>query len=229
MEETDYAIIVAGGKGTRMGAAEPKQFLPVGGRPALMRTLERFREFSTALQIIVVLPHGEQERWRRLCAEHRFTVAHRVADGGATRFESSRNGLAAIPDGTRGLVAIHDGVRPFVPREVIARCFEAARRTGAAIPVCPVTDTLRRVEANGGGHNVPRADSRIVQTPQVFDIALARRAFSQPESDRFTDDASVVEALGHPVAMVEGSRMNIKLTTPFDLMVAEALASSASS
>lgn len=219
----DYVIIVAGGKGTRMGAEVPKQFLPVGRRPVLMRTIERFRAYSTALRIIVVLPHDQHDYWYRLCAQFHFDVEHRVVDGGESRFGSSRNGLAAIPDGEEGLVAIHDGVRPFVPVEVIGRCFEAARATGAAIPVLPVTDTLRQLEPDGSSHNVQRAAYRIVQTPQVFSLDVARHAFRQPDSDRFTDDASVVEALGISVTMVEGSRENIKLTTPFDLRVAETL------
>ena len=129
----------------------------------------------------------------------------------------------AIPADAQGLVGIHDGVRPFVSAEVIRRCYDAARSHGAAIPVMPVTDTLRLVSPNGGGHNVLRSDYRVVQTPQVFDISLARRAFDRPYSESFTDDASVVEAAGHRVTMVEGNRENIKLTTPFDLKIAESL------
>lgn len=219
----DYIIIVAGGKGLRMGSDLPKQFLPVGGKPVLMRTLERFRSYSEALQIVLVLPHAQQEYWRQLCREYRFEVAHAVVDGGETRFESSKNGVAAIPHDACGVVGIHDGVRPFVSLEVIGRCFDEARRTGAVIPVLPVTDTLRHIGADGSAVNVPRSEYRVVQTPQVFDIGLIRRAFCQPYRDSFTDDASVVEALGCSVGMVEGNRENIKLTTPFDLKVAETL------
>ena len=225
----DYVIIVAGGKGQRMGAEVPKQFLPVGGRPILMHTLERFRQYSEALQIVLVLPHEQQERWRELCREHGFAVEHRVVDGGATRFLSSYNGLCAIPDDEEGVVGIHDGVRPFVSVDVIDRCFETARKEYACIPVGPVTDTLRYIDPHGGGKNVQRADYRVVQTPQTFDIALLKRAFAQALSapdgggTAFTDDASVVEALGCEVQMVEGNRENIKITTPFDLLVAEAL------
>ncbi|MBR5657429.1 MAG: 2-C-methyl-D-erythritol 4-phosphate cytidylyltransferase [Prevotella sp.] len=224
----DYIIIVAGGKGQRMGAEVPKQFLPVGGRPILMHTLERFRQYSEALQIILVLPHEQHEYWRDLCREHGFAVEHRVVDGGATRFHSSYNGLCAIPDDEKGVVGIHDGVRPFVSVDVIARCFETARNEQACIPVGPVTDTLRYIDSHGGGKNVQRADYRVVQTPQTFDITLLKRAFAQalaPDShhSEFTDDASVVEALGCQVQMVEGNRENIKITTPFDLLVAEAL------
>lgn len=222
MSNADYIIIVAGGKGLRMGAELPKQFLPVGGRPVLMRTIERFRKYSADLNIILVLPHSQQEFWRSLCREYAFNIEHTVVDGGATRFLSSKNGLAAVPDDAQGVVGIHDGVRPFVSVEVIDRCFETARRYGAALPVMPVTDTLRYV--GDAGHNVQRSDYRSVQTPQTFSIPLIKKAFDVPDSDAFTDDASVAEAAGMAVTMVEGNRENIKLTTPYDLKVAEWMA-----
>ena len=219
----DYIIIVAGGKGLRMGGDLPKQFLPIAGKPVLMHTIERFRQYSDTVGIILVLPHSQQEYWRQLCARHGFTVEHTVVDGGATRFESSRNGLAAVPDQAEGVVGIHDGVRPFVSVEVIARTFETARKHGAALPVMPVTDTLRHVDADGGGHNVLRSEYRIVQTPQAFDIQGIKRAFRTEYDERFTDDASVAEAAGMSVAMVDGNRENIKLTTPYDMRLAELL------
>lgn len=219
----NYVIIVAGGKGLRMGGDLPKQFLPVGGRPVLMRTLERFHEYDPELRLILVLPRDHQPYWKELCNQYHFTLPHTVADGGDTRFQSSKNGLAVIPDDEEGLVAIHDGVRPFVSVDTISHCFDAAEEAYAAIPVMPVTDTLRYIDQHGGGKNVQRADYRIVQTPQTFDIALAKRAFDQPYREAFTDDASVIESLGCQVAMVDGNRENIKLTTPFDLTVAEAL------
>lgn len=218
----DYIIIVAGGKGLRMGGDLPKQFMPLHGKPVLMHTIERFRSYSDELKIILVLPHEQQDYWRQICQKHNFTVEHTVVDGGQTRFHSSQNGVAAVPDDATGVIGIHDGVRPFVSEETIARCFEAARQFGAALPVLPVTDTLRRV-TDDGGYNVQRNDYRTVQTPQTFDAQLLKQAFKQPYSDNFTDDASVVEALGHKVTMVDGNRENIKLTTPFDLIVAEAL------
>ncbi len=218
----DYVIIVAGGKGLRMGGELPKQFLPVGGKPVLMRTIERFHEYDATLGIILVLPVDQQDYWRQICEQYAFAVPHVVANGGATRFESSKSGLAAIPADAEGLVAIHDGVRPFVSTEVIGRCFDAAREDFAAIPVMPVTETLRYVD-RGHGNNVMRDHFRTVQTPQVFDIALARQAFNQPDRESFTDDASVIESLGCQVTMVEGNRENIKLTTPFDLKIAEVL------
>ena len=216
----DYIIIVAGGKGLRMGSDVPKQFLPVKGLPVLMRTISRFHECNPSMQII---PHHQQQYWHDLCSQYAFDIAHTVVDGGDTRFASSRNGLAAIPYDATGTVGIHDGVRPFVAAEVISRCYDAARTHGAAIPVMPVTDTLRHIDSATTGHNVLRTDYRIVQTPQVFDIALLKRAFTQPFREEFTDDASVVEAMGCSVEMVEGNRENIKITTPFDLKIAETL------
>lgn len=219
----DYVIIVAGGKGLRMGSDIPKQFLPINGKPILMHTIERFRAYSDQLQIILVLPHEQQEYWRELCQLYHFTVEHVVVDGGETRFHSSQNGLAAIPQTADGVVGIHDGVRPFVSVEVIDRCYETAREEYACIPVLPVTDTLRFINDAGQGRNVLRSDYRIVQTPQTFDIGLLRRAFNQPYQESFTDDASVVESLGCSVTMVEGNRENIKVTTPFDLTIAKCI------
>lgn len=221
----DYVIIVAGGKGLRMGNDIPKQFLPVAGKPILMHTIERFHEYDGSLKIILVLPETQQAYWNELCKKYNFGIDHTVVNGGDTRFQSSKNGLAVIPDGEDGVVGIHDGVRPFVAKEVIAECYETAREEYAAIPVCAVTDTLRYIDKRGGGKNVLRDDYRIVQTPQAFDISLAKQAFSQGYKENFTDDASVVESLGCQVAMVEGNRENIKITTPFDLKVAEAILS----
>ena len=232
----NYIIVVAGGKGLRMGGEIPKQFLPVGGKPVLMRTLERFREYSPELRIILVLPEAQQDYWRQLCREYRFTVEHTIANGGDTRFHSVKNGLALIPDDAQGVVGVHDGVRPFVSTDVIGRCYEAARTLEAVIPVTPVVETLRYVghqtdddkstlHGNATSKNVLRSDYRLVQTPQTFTVSLLKRAYALPYTDAFTDDASVVEALGHNVSMVDGNRENIKITTPFDLVIAEALVS----
>jgi 2-C-methyl-D-erythritol 4-phosphate cytidylyltransferase len=221
----DYVIIVAGGKGMRMGTELPKQFFPVAGKPVLMRTIERFCQFSRDLNFIVVLPQSQQACWHSLCRKHHFTIPHTIINGGDTRFASSKNGLSHIPNDAQGLVAIHDGVRPFVSVDVISRCFNEARASGTAVPVIPAIDTLRQVNTETGEtFTVNRSLFRAVQTPQVFDIALAHRAFSQPYRDSFTDDASVIESLGVKISMVEGNRENIKLTTPFDLKVAEVLA-----
>lgn len=215
----DYVIIVAGGKGLRMGGDIPKQFLPVGGRPVLMRTIERFRAYSPTLHIILVLPKAQQDYWQALCQEYQFAVDYQLADGGETRFHSVQNGLALVPDDAKGVVGVHDGVRPFVSIDVIGRCYEAARIHKAVIPVTPVIETLRHVSEG----TKPRSDYRLVQTPQCFDIELLKAANRQPYCDGFTDDASVVEAYGHTITLVEGNRENIKLTTPFDLKIAEVL------
>lgn len=227
----DYIIIVAGGKGLRMGSDIPKQFLPVGGKPVLMRTIERFREYSADLQVILVLPKSQQDYWRQLCQQYQYPLPSQVegegsyllADGGETRFHSVQNGLALIPDDADGVVGVHDGVRPFPSVEVIRRCYETARQTGAAVPVIPVVETLRHT-VDDTSVTVPRSDYRLVQTPQTFDIQLLMAANRQPYNDGFTDDASVVESYGHAITLVEGNRENIKITTPYDLKIAEILA-----
>jgi 2-C-methyl-D-erythritol 4-phosphate cytidylyltransferase len=216
----DYIIIVAGGKGLRMGGDIPKQFLPIGGKPVLMRTLERFHKYSKDLQIILVLPKAQQAYWQQLCEEYDFKIEIRFAAGGETRFHSVQNGLSLIPDDTEGVVGVHDGVRPFVSVEVIRHCYETAHLKQAVIPVTPVVETLRHIPTQ---KNVLRSDYCLVQTPQCFDIQLLKAANKQPYSESFTDDASVVEAYGHEVTMVEGNRENIKITTPFDLKIAETL------
>lgn len=209
-------VIVAGGKGLRMGADIPKQFLCVGGRPILIRTLERFREYDAGLQIVLVLPHEQQAYWADLCRQYGFSIDYTLADSGPTRFHSVLNGLQKVaPDAT--LIAVHDGVRPYVSTEVIGRCFDEAARSGAVVPVVDVVETLRHLDSDGTSHTVPRSEYVRVQTPQVFEAQLLRRAYAQPFSERFTDDASVVESTGHAVALVAGNVENIKITTPNDL------------
>ena len=221
----DYIIIVAGGKGLRMGSDIPKQFLPIGGKPVLMRTLERFREYSSNLQIILVLPEAQQAYWHQLCEEYHFNVEYTLANGGQTRFHSVQNGLAKIPDDAQGVVGVHDGVRPFPSIEVIRNCYETARKVEAVIPVIPVVETVRHLEGDTSV-TVPRGDYRLVQTPQTFDIQLLKAANRQPYNDGFTDDASVVESYGHQITLVEGNRENIKITTPYDIVISEAILTS---
>ena len=208
-----------------MGSDIPKQFLPIGGKPVLMRTLERFREYSEDLQIILVLPEAQQEYWKDLCKQYDFQVVYQIANGGQTRFHSVQHGLALIPNDTEGVVGVHDGVRPFPGIEVIHRCYETARTAKAVIPVIPIVETVRELTGTGpvSSITVPRDRYRLVQTPQTFDIQLLKAANRQPYNDGFTDDASVVESYGHPITLVEGNRENIKITTPYDITVAEAI------
>jgi 2-C-methyl-D-erythritol 4-phosphate cytidylyltransferase len=225
----DYIIITAGGKGLRMGSDIPKQFLPVGGLPILMRTIQRFRRYSKNLRIILVLPKAQEAYWQQLCREYHFNEDYQIVNGGATRFHSIQNGLSVIPDNETGVVGVHDGVRPFPSIEVIDRCYETARQKKTAIPVIPAVESIRHIDnsdkqGNIFSHSVIRSEYRLVQTPQCFDIQLLKAANKQPYSDKFTDDASVVEAYGESVTMVEGNRENIKITTPFDLKIAEVLA-----
>jgi len=209
-------IIVAGGKGLRMGGDIPKQFLVVNDKPILMHTIEQFHKYDSSMQIIVVLPSDQHNYWEQLCHDYHFDIPIQVVDGGIERFHSVKNGLAKIsPDCS--LVGVHDGVRPYISTEVIGRCYEAAASNGAAIPVVDVFETLRHLTPNGQSHTVPRSEYKLVQTPQVFQTALLRKAYEQTFTPQFTDDASVVEAIGHPITLVPGNRENIKITTPDDL------------
>ena len=214
-------LIVAGGRGTRMGGPQPKQFLQLAGRPVLMHTLEAFDRWDASARLIVVLPEDQIDTWKRLCEAHVFGRIHRVVAGGETRFHSVRNGLGVIA--SNGLIAVHDGVRPLVAPSVIAACFAAAADGGAAVPVVPVVESVREVDADGGSRPVDRTRLRVVQTPQVFRADVLRAAYCLPYDPRFTDDASVVEASGVAVRLVPGNRENIKLTTPMDLLLAEQL------
>ena len=216
---TYTVLIVAGGKGLRMGSDLPKQFLPIGGKPVLMHTIEAFHHFDRTMKIILVLPQEQQTYWQELCAKHSFVIEHTVVDGGETRFHSVKNGLACV---NSGLVGVHDGVRPFVSPEVIKRCYELAAIKKAVIPVIDVVETVRHITETGS-ETVSRNDYKLVQTPQVFDAELLKQAYAQEYTPFFTDDASVVEAMGIPVCLVEGNRENIKITTPFDLKISSAL------
>jgi 2-C-methyl-D-erythritol 4-phosphate cytidylyltransferase len=218
-------LIVAGGQGRRMGGVQPKQFILVGGRPLLMHTLERFHQWDGGAGLVVVLPVAEQGRWEKLCKDFDCRVPHRIAQGGETRFHSVRNGLALL-DGEEEceLVGVHDGVRPFVAPEVISACFEEAGRYGAAIPVTPMIDSIRETsEGDGKSRHVDRSRYVTVQTPQVFRVGLLREAYRQAYRPAFTDDASVVEAMGVEIRTVAGNSENVKITSPFDLLLAEAL------
>lgn len=213
-------IIVAGGKGTRMGASLPKQFIRLGSRPILMHTIERFFNYDRSMTIIVVLPKNQQEYWTQLCKDYNFDVPFIIADGGQTRFHSVCNGLSKVTN--ERWIGVHDGVRPFVSDEVITTCFKVVQSSRAVIPTIGVVETLRKVEEEKSS-TLNRDDYRLVQTPQVFDVTLLKEAYQQEYNKKFTDDASVVEALGYDVTLIEGNRENIKVTTPFDLKIGEAL------
>lgn len=212
-----YAILVAGGKGLRMGGDIPKQFLPIGGKPVLMRTIEVFREAYPDIHIILVLPVSQQEYWQQLCCEYAFGIPFQIANGGETRFHSVSNGLKLVPGDVEGIVGVHDGVRPFVSVETIQRCYDEAVEYGAVVPVVPIVETVRQLHKDGTNFTVPRDEYKLVQTPQTFRVSLLKEAYRQSYIPAFTDDASVVEALGKPVHLVEGTHENIKITTPADI------------
>lgn len=212
-----YAIIVAGGKGLRMGGEVPKQFLPINGKPILMHTIEAFRKALDGIEIILVLPADQHEYWQKLCQDYNFCSPELIAKGGETRFHSVKNGLAFLPDDEDAVVGIHDGVRPFVSKETIQRCYAAAAGGRAVVPVVPVVETIRQILPNGKSITRPRDEYRLVQTPQTFPLVMLKKAYEQSYSGTFTDDASVVEAMGEEILMVEGNRENIKITTPSDL------------
>ena len=220
MSKPKIVLIVAGGKGERMNADIPKQFLEIQGKPILMHTLEVFNRFDAKMKLILVLPSVQIDLWKELCVKHNFTLNHEIIAGGQTRFQSVKNGLEAVK--TPALVAVHDGVRPLVSIETIARCFESAEKFDAAIPVVDLVDSIRQVTENGS-QSVDRNAFKLVQTPQVFDAELLLKAYEQEYTPLFTDDASVVEALGTKIHLVEGNRENIKITTEFDLKMAESI------
>lgn len=211
-------IIVAGGKGLRMGSDLPKQFIPVAGKPVLMRTIEAFHSYDSNIDIILVLPYSHHVYWKELCANYHFGIPHTIAMGGETRFHSVKNGLGLI---NGGIVAIQDGVRPFASKEMIARCFDAAKRYHAVIPVIDSTDSLREMIDGTKSRIIDRSGIRLVQTPQVFHTDILKKAYETEFKDTFTDDASVVEAMGIDVHLVKGEVTNIKITTPLDLKIGE--------
>lgn len=216
-------IIVAGGKGLRMGSDLPKQFIPVGGKPVLMHTVEAFYNFDKDMNIILVLPLSHQNYWIQLCKEYNFTVSHKIATGGETRFHSVKNGLVLVEE---GIVGVQDGVRPFASKEMIRRCFDAARLFQAVIPVINSIDSLRCVKEDGTSEIIDRSRIRLVQTPQVFHVDILKKAYETEYNTLFTDDASVVESMGVEVHLVEGEVANIKITTPLDMKIGEMFISS---
>lgn len=214
------AIIVAGGSGKRMGSTMPKQFLLLAGKPLLCHSIAAFHRYDPAMELIVVLPAEQRLAWEDLCREHQFNVPHKVVRGGAERFHSVGEGLKKVMHD--GLVAVHDGVRPMITPALIERCFAAAQAHGAAIPVLPVSSSLRKMHGDAS-RAVDRGTYRLVQTPQCFSVPLLCKAFQQPYDPAFTDEATLVERAGAKVFLVEGEEHNIKVTTPWDLWLAELL------
>ncbi len=221
-QDPRFAILVAGGSGTRMGAGQPKQFLELLGEPVLLHTLRRFAETSLGIQqFVLVLPPDQFDTWHHLCARHQIALPHAVVGGGPTRWASVRNGLQHLAAYPEGLVAVHDGVRPLVSAAVIESTFVAAAAHGAAVAAVAPKDSVRGLSKEGS-YALNRTRLRLVQTPQCFELNLLRRAYKLPELPTFTDDASVVEDL-HPIHLVPGDYRNLKITTPEDLLLAEAI------
>ena len=215
-----YAIIVAGGTGSRMNHKTPKQFLRLGPLPVLMHALYAFYDYSKDLSLILVLPEKDQPRWEKLCLKYRFSIPLKITSGGLTRFQSVRNGLKLI--GTDGVVAIHDGVRPLVDKEIIGASFQLAAVHGSAIAAVLLKESIRETD-NDHTRAINRSRFRVIQTPQTFRVSLIKKAYQLDEDPEFTDDASVAEKAGFNITLFEGSYTNIKITTPEDLIIARAL------
>lgn len=215
-----YVIIVAGGNGVRMGSDIPKQFMLLGTRPLLMYSISAF--FKVGIEkIILVLPLQFIEYWKSICKEYSFDIPHKVVQGGLFRSESVKNGLDAIKE-NEAIVAVHDGVRPFVSQETILKGYEIAEHDGTAVPYVDITDSLRAIEG-AGNVTVERDKYKTVQTPQCFKLSLLRKAYNNLNLPAFTDDAALVERLDVPIILYKGNLENIKITEPFDLLVAEAI------
>lgn len=220
MAVREYALVVAGGKGTRIPGTMPKQFLPLNGRPILLHTLDAFHRYNPQLPVVLVLPADDRDTWMRIRREHQVYNPITLVDGGETRFQSVRNGLNAISG--EGLVAIHDGVRPLISEDIIGASFRLAAAHKTAIAAVRLKESIRMTDQDTT-RAVDRSRYRLIQTPQTFDLSLIRKAYQQKEDATMTDDASVAERAGFSISLFEGSYENIKITTPEDLVVAEAL------
>jgi 2-C-methyl-D-erythritol 4-phosphate cytidylyltransferase len=216
----EYALIVAGGKGTRIKSNVPKQFIELNGKPILLHTAEAFYRYSTSLTVILVLPEDDFDRWNGICEKFKFTQPVLLEKGGATRFQSVRNGLDKIEG--EGLVAIHDGVRPLVSEDIIGASFRLAAIHHCAVAAVRLKESLRMTDQDNT-KSVDRSRYRLIQTPQTFDVQLIKKAYRMKEDESLTDDASIAEKAGHIISLFEGSFENIKITTPEDLVIAEAL------
>lgn len=216
----EYALIVAGGKGTRIKSGIPKQFLELNGLPVLMHTINAFTRYSPSIRIVLVLPEDDIQTWRSLCKVHDFHRDMVLQTGGDTRFQSVKRGLEKIEG--EGLVAIHDGVRPLVREDIIAASFRLAAVHGTAVAAVRLKDSIRETDQDST-RAVDRSRFRLIQTPQTFLVSLIRQAYNIKEVPGLTDDASVAELTGHAISLFEGSYANIKITTAEDLVMAEAL------
>ena len=227
MERKKYLVVTAGGSGVRMGSALPKQFLELGGRAVLQRTVERFLEACPDIKVITVLPEAHMGWWRLYCRDRNFLCPQRLVPGGFTRFHSVKNALAFVPDGA--VVAVHDAVRPLLTSALIRSMFERMDTVRALIPVVPSVDTLAVLDKDpdgtlrDSGEEVDRSRIFGAQTPQMFRSEDLKAAYGQGFDPAFTDDASVARRYGVPLSYVAGERNNIKLTTPEDLALAEAI------
>jgi 2-C-methyl-D-erythritol 4-phosphate cytidylyltransferase len=217
-----FALIVAGGSGSRMNNAVPKQFIEINDRPVLMHTFDAFIKFDSNLEFILVLPENQITVWNTLCKKYQFKTEHKIAFGGETRFQSVKHGLDLIAND--GIVFIHDGVRPLLSVKTLQNCLDTAVLKGNALPVIPVTESVRYA-AETGNHPVDRSKYVLVQTPQTFQTRLIKNAYRQAKTDVFTDDATVLESMGERIYLVEGNRENIKITYPEDLVFAKSFLS----
>jgi len=215
-----YILIVAGGKGIRMKSEVPKQFVELNGMPIVMRTIDAFSVDRQIDQITMVIPNGYLSYWKELCEKHHFSTALNIIEGGPQRYHSVKRGLSMVPNDA--LVAIHDAARPFVTKEILSTGFKIATKKGNAIPAITINESLREISGSLS-KSVNRNLYRVVQTPQFFHAALIKKAFQQPFNENFTDDATVLESSGQQIYLFDGDPTNIKITTPEDLMLAEAI------
>lgn len=219
-----HVIIVAGGSGSRMNNAVPKQFMLLQGKPVLAHAIEKFKAFDANINIVIVLAEEHVATWNRLKDEYTIDMPHTIALGGPTRFHSVKSGLSAIPS-TEGIVGIHDGARPLVSAAMILECYTMAAKHGNAIPAIPPAETVRQLDG-ALSKQLNRSQLRLIQTPQCFRLDDIKMAYEQPYNDLFTDDASVLEANGGRIFLVAGERANLKITTAEDLVIAEVLMNS---
>lgn len=214
-------VIVAGGKGNRVGADIPKQFMPMGGKPMLMHTIKAFYSFNKDIKIILVLPDEFISLWQQICSEHLFQIKHIVVVGGETRFHSVKNGLKEVSP--EEMVAIHDGARPFVTPTLINKCYNESFDSGCGvIPVVDEVNSIRKI-TDSGSEIINRSEVKLVQTPQVFPAHLLKSAYEIEYSSFYTDDASVAEKSGIKIKLIPGEYTNIKITTSLDIVIAECL------